>query len=60
MLQDLLARYHELFELAGVEMDAALTSVVDLCTFFVVLCFVASVMTENYSQVDKLWSITPW
>ena len=30
------------------------------CAVFVVLCFVVSELTGNYSQVDKLWSITPF
>src|SRR5690606_38081643 len=30
-------------------------------TYFVLasLCFVVSIMTQNYSQVDKLWSVAP-
>lgn len=31
-----------------------------LCAFYIVTCFVMSVITGNCSQVDKLWSITPW
>lgn len=30
-----------------------------LCTFFSLLCFTVSSITGNFSQVDKLWSITP-
>lgn len=31
-----------------------------LCAFFAGLCWVTSVLADNYSQVDKLWSVTPW
>jgi steroid 5-alpha reductase family enzyme len=27
---------------------------------FVIGCFITSIAANNYSQVDKLWSITPW
>lgn len=30
-----------------------------LCIFLSLLCFTVSSITGNYSQVDKLWSITP-
>lgn len=30
-----------------------------VCLFFIVLVFVTSTITKNYSQVDKLWSILP-
>lgn len=29
------------------------------CTIFMILCLVTSTLSRNYSQVDKLWSITP-
>jgi len=32
----------------------------DLCACFIVGCFMVSIAANNYSQVDKLWSITPW
>ncbi len=32
----------------------------DVCLGLAGLCFLVSVVTDNYSQVDKLWSITPW
>lgn len=31
-----------------------------ICVALILLCFVVSVLANNYSQVDKLWSITPW
>lgn len=31
-----------------------------LCGFWVLLCFFISIISDNYSQVDKLWSIVPW
>jgi steroid 5-alpha reductase family enzyme len=31
-----------------------------LLVFWVVLCYVTGVLSQNYSQVDKLWSVTPW
>jgi len=31
-----------------------------LCLFFTVLVFVLSELSRNYSQTDKLWSITPF
>lgn len=30
-----------------------------ICLSTVILCFVVSTITDNYSQVDKLWSIMP-
>ena len=30
-----------------------------ICSIFMLLCLVASTLSRNYSQVDKLWSITP-
>jgi steroid 5-alpha reductase family enzyme len=32
----------------------------DVCLALALGCFLVSVVTDNYSQVDKLWSITPW
>mmetsp|Transcript_32238 Transcript_32238/g.46987 ORF Transcript_32238/g.46987 Transcript_32238/m.46987 type:complete len:371 (+) Transcript_32238:52-1164(+) len=29
------------------------------CLFFIMLTFIVSTLSKNYSQVDKLWSITP-
>ena len=40
-------------------MDGPYFHSVALMGFFVVLTFVASTLTQNYSQTDKLWSITP-
>ena len=31
-----------------------------LCAFYVLLTFVVSTVTGNYSQVDKLWSVVPF
>ena len=31
-----------------------------LCAFWVVLSLAVGVATDNLSQVDKLWSLTPW
>ena len=31
----------------------------DACTFFAVLCLVSSLITNDHSFVDRLWSITP-
>jgi len=31
-----------------------------LCAFYVMLCWLVSVVANNYSQVDKLWSIVPF
>lgn len=33
--------------------------VAQVCTFFSVSTFLISTITDNYSQVDKIWSITP-
>ena len=29
------------------------------CVVFISVCWIVSLLTKNYSQVDKLWSITP-
>mmetsp|Transcript_21032 Transcript_21032/g.25552 ORF Transcript_21032/g.25552 Transcript_21032/m.25552 type:complete len:214 (+) Transcript_21032:156-797(+) len=31
-----------------------------LCCFWIFLCWITSLLSNNWSQVDKLWSITPW
>merc|ERR1719409_2694238 len=40
------------------------TSALDLCIWlcigFSTLCLLVSEISRNYSQVDKLWSVTPW
>ncbi len=41
-------------------LDAGGILCLDICAFLVLACFFISVATDNYSQVDKLWSITPW
>ena len=38
---------------------ASLKEVTAVYLVFAVLCFVVSSLTDNYSQVDKLWSIMP-
>ena len=30
-----------------------------ICLSFIMVCFITSTLTQNYSQVDKLWSIMP-
>ena len=39
--------------------DPAVTSFVAMISIST-LCFVVSTITGNASQVDKIWSITPW
>lgn len=41
------------------EPDAALTIAIYMCIGFATLCWLLSVITKEYSWVDRLWSITP-
>ena len=40
--------------------DSAIRLSVLACIFFTLLVFVLSEVSKNYSQTDKLWSITPF
>ena len=40
-------------------MNEALQFVVYLCAFFAAACWLLSVLTKEYSWVDRIWSVTP-
>ena len=41
------------------EPSDALTLAIRACAAFAILCWLLSVLTREYSWVDRLWSITP-
>jgi len=64
MMASIMASPHEC-QVGSIALEALLASdnaifvSAATCVFFIVLSFVASTLSKNYSQVDKLWSITP-